>query len=530
MQSEYLESYMAGELDETSRREVEHVLRNDAALRDSFVIQMQMDSVLKELLGPGVEERQAEFDRGVIARLRSEGAGDQRVFTKSVLLEIVEERESLQSMRWGDLIKTGVISAAASIALLLLLQGIVFREAPDRAGAKNDKNSIIGFAARIEREVDSVWSAAGPGPIHRDGWLRTGLLKLESGSVYLSFNSGATAIIEGPAELSIESGNRVFLNSGRITAEVPPAASGFTVNTPRFNAVDIGTRFGVIVDGEGNSELHVMQGEVEVSRASGNSVPTRVYEGLAIRADNRTRTELRPVTYAGENFKLQIGSPKVSQPDLCFHFDESVGATLEDSGKNKLFDVPMIGPGELGRSPRRGPGRYGGGLVFQAGEILDVGLSSDFHLDEPHTISFWLKLPPKVGRSSHEEIMRYGGMDRFWKLSANFGANRGERGALRLDCGDSYVVGSSDIADGNWHHIAYRYIATSGSDLASQIHLFVDGKPEVLSDFQSGLALSGAVGGFRLGGDELQGFQGWIDDLNIFREAASTATIQRLAE
>ncbi len=521
---------MAGELDEKSRREVEHVLRNDAALRESFVTQMQMDSVLRELLGPGAEERQAEFDRGVIARLRSEGAGDQRVFTKSVLLEIVEERGGLQPVRWADLIKTGVISAAASIALLLLLQGIVFREAPDRAEVKKEVSSIIGFAARIERAVNPVWSVAGPGPIHQDGWLRTGLLRLESGSVYLSFNSGATAIIEGPAELSIESGNRVFLKSGRITAEVPPAASGFTVNTPRFNAVDIGTRFGIIVDGEGNSELHVMQGEVEVSRASGNSVPIRVYEGLAIRADSRTRTELRPVSYEGDHFKLQLGKPRVSQPDLCFHFDESVGAILEDSGRNKLFDVPMIGSGELDHSPRRGPGRKGGGLVFQAGETLDVALSSDFQLDEPHTISFWLKIPPKVGRNIHEEIMHYGGSSRFWRVSANFGANRGERGAFRLDCGDSYVVGSSDIADGNWHHVAYRYIATSKSDLASQIHLFVDGKPEVLSDFQSGSVLTGPVGSLKLGGTQSQGFQGWIDDLNVFREAASTATIQTLAE
>ena len=62
----------------------------------------------------------------------------------------------------------------------------------------------------------------------------------------------------------------MFLKSGRLTAEVPPAASGFTVNTPRLNAVDIGTRFGVNVEENGDSELHVMEGEVEVSRTSGN--------------------------------------------------------------------------------------------------------------------------------------------------------------------------------------------------------------------------------------------------------------------
>lgn len=530
MQSEYLESYIAGELDEKSKREVEHVLRNDAALRNSFVIQVQMDSVLREILGPEAEERRSEFDRGVIARLRSEGAGDQRCFAKSVLLEIVEEREGLRPVHWGDLIKTGVISAAASIALLLLLQTIVFREGFEDRGVKTDLSSISGYAARIERSEKPVWSTEGTSRIHGDGWLKAGLLKLESGYAYLSFNSGAAAIIEGPAELSIESGNRMFLKSGRITAEVPPAASGFTVNTPRFNAVDIGTRFGVVVDGEGNSELHVMEGEVEVSRASGNSFPVRVYEGLAIRADNRTRTELTPVSYGGDFFRLRLGTPSVSQPALCYHFDESVGAILEDSGKDKLFDVPMIGPGELGSSPRRGPGRKGGGLVFQPGETLDVALSSDFNLNEPHTISFWLKLPPKVGRESQEEILHYGREGFSWRVSSNLGANRGARGALRVDCGEAYVVGSTDIADGNWHHIAYRYIAASPDNVASQLHLFVDGKPESLSDFRAGASLAGGVGKLRLGGDQFRGFQGWIDDLNVFREAASTTTIQRLAE
>jgi hypothetical protein len=90
--SEHLEAYLSGELDETGRHQVEHALRHDTKLRESFVVQAQMAASLQVLLGSGSGEGKAAFEQGVIARLRSEGAGD-RGFAKSVLLEIVEERE-----------------------------------------------------------------------------------------------------------------------------------------------------------------------------------------------------------------------------------------------------------------------------------------------------------------------------------------------------------------------------------------------------------------------------------------------------
>src|SRR5690606_6122695 len=96
------------------------------------------DAALRALLGPGREA----FQQGVLARLRSEGAGD-RGFAKSVLLEIVEEREGRRPVSWPDLVKAGLISAAASVGLLLLLQSIILHEGPTPSGGE------VAFAARI---------------------------------------------------------------------------------------------------------------------------------------------------------------------------------------------------------------------------------------------------------------------------------------------------------------------------------------------------------------------------------------------
>ncbi len=534
MNSEHLEAFISNELDDTGRRQVEHALRNDSALRDSFIQQCQMNAALETLLQSeeqsAAEEnpfnRSDSFNRSVMETLRTEGLGSVRDFKKSVLTEIVEEREGLTPFRWPDLIKTGLISAVASIGLMLLLQTIIFREGDEEA-LKAD--SVENYSARLEHSNNLVWDQGSLERVRDDGWLANGLLKITGGEANITLNSGATILVEGPAQLSIESGNRVFLKSGRLTANVPPPASGFTVNTPRLNAVDIGTRFGVSVEPNGDSEIHVMQGEVEASRSSGLSSVISLVEGMAVRADERTRTELQAIDYGGDRFFQDLGVNEIIQPGLRFDFDESGGAFIEDSGYSMNYDVDLVGDGELGRSPRRAAGHTGGGLIFQEGEALEVNLARDFRLDMPHSVAFWVKLPPKLGSSKKSQILQYGRDGLSWNVQCNLESNRGRRGALRVECGDAYLVGSTEIADGNWHHVAYRYIGGETPDLASNLHLFIDGKLEPVSDFQSGTVSSGSARLLRLGAYDDEGIQGWLDDLVIFQEAVSTTQLQELA-
>ncbi len=530
MDAEFLEAYLADELDDRGRRQVEEALRRDADLRECFLQQVQLDSALRYLLPGNEEEFCAEaFEKAIVARLESEGAGEGRGFAKSVLTEIVEEREEIRPIRWPDLVKAGVISAAASVALMFLLQGIIFSQSP--FGPRLTQHIVSGpeFVARVELSDDLTWSEETAGSIREDGWLTSGLIEIESGEAMIAFNSGATATVEGPAALSIESPNRVFLNQGRLTADVPPPATGFTVNTPRLNAVDIGTRFGIEVDADGNSELHVMEGEVEASRTSGNAVAVLVSEGLALRADERTRSELSPVPYAGDEFVLSIGSIGEPAPMLCYSFDESVGAVIEDSGSSLLYDVPLVADGELDQSPKRAAGYKGGGLVFQPGSELEVPLSRDFRLENAHTLSFWMKIPPRLASRDGHEIISYGRDGIGWRVLCDQGSSRGARGALRVEFDDGFIVGSTDLADGNWHHVAYRFIGGENANISSHVHLFVDGKPETISDFRPGSIDNGRAGSLKLGGDLRTGLDGWIDELNFFGEAIPTLSIQHLS-
>ncbi len=98
--------------------------------------------------------------------------------------------------------------------------------------------------------------------------LPTGTLRLEAGLVRLRFFSGASLVLQGPAELEIKSSNLVLVKRGRVTATVPPVAEGFILLTEGWRLVDRGTVFGVSVPDDGKAELHVLNGKVDVQSAT----------------------------------------------------------------------------------------------------------------------------------------------------------------------------------------------------------------------------------------------------------------------
>ncbi len=91
-----------------------------------------------------------------------------------------------------------------------------------------------------------------------------GKVRVESGSIDLHFDNGTVLLIEGPADLIIESGMQVLLNRGRLAARVSDDAHGFTVLGPDSAVVDLGTEFAMAVE-NGDSWVQVYDGEVDVA-------------------------------------------------------------------------------------------------------------------------------------------------------------------------------------------------------------------------------------------------------------------------
>ena len=111
-----------------------------------------------------------------------------------------------------------------------------------------------------------------------------GKLNLEVGLARLDFRNGATVTLQGPAEFEILSTERTILSSGILTAFIPESAVGFEVVTPAMDVVDLGTAFGVSVGADGETDVCVFEGEVEVSLSEGREKPQLVREGNAVRS------------------------------------------------------------------------------------------------------------------------------------------------------------------------------------------------------------------------------------------------------
>ena len=129
-----------------------------------------------------------------------------------------------------------------------------------------------------------------------------GKLHLEVGLARLDFRGGATVTLQGPAEFEILSADRTILNSGILTASIPESAVGFEVITPAIDVVDLGTAFGVSVGADGETDVCVFEGEVEVSRSVSEDLPQLVREGNAVRSKPKGDS-IDSVDYSTERYE-----------------------------------------------------------------------------------------------------------------------------------------------------------------------------------------------------------------------------------
>lgn len=96
-----------------------------------------------------------------------------------------------------------------------------------------------GYVARLNRTCDCLWGENAKGPKEGAEFKVGQTLHIAAGLVEIAFGCGATAIVEGPAVLELQSSKSSSLRSGKLTAHVPDDLEGFTVNTPVVQVVSL---------------------------------------------------------------------------------------------------------------------------------------------------------------------------------------------------------------------------------------------------------------------------------------------------
>jgi hypothetical protein len=160
---------------------------------------------------------------------------------------------------------------------------------------------------------------------------------------------------------------------------------------------------------------------------------------------------------------------------------------------------------------------------------------------EPRTIAMWVQLSDVTDEAVSQSLVTYGGRaanGEKYHFRINDGGDPRVRGAVRTEAQGGNQTGTTNIADGEWHHVASVF---GGTDNIDVIH-YVDGLPEgetgttdepINTTIGGGLPLV-SIGARRQGGDamfdsELSSFlNGSVDDVRIYSHALTQAEVQSL--
>ena len=334
------------------------------------------------------EERQA--------KIRAFIAEEKAIEEKERLLEQLERRR----IRQRELRRRQRIARARTVAAKVRMYS--------RIGAMAAVGMVIAyllylvlqpvppaFVAVLTDGVNVKW-ADSQQPTELDSLLRPEYMKLVEGFAEITFDGGAKAIIEAPAEIELQNASRAYLQSGKMSATVPVEARGFALNTPSSSIIDLGTEFSVHVKKDGSSDIHVFKGQVSLMASEfglmvgklGKQVAQIVRAGQAKRvlADS---SKIQDIQFGQTAFKRNMPSPyelaiRKSKPVIHWRFNRDSKYTdgLQYFGNAK---IETIGP-DLGGGKRNDALKLGGdGYVF-------VG---DVQLDAPRqggcTIVLWVR-------------------------------------------------------------------------------------------------------------------------------------------
>ncbi|WP_158966340.1 LamG-like jellyroll fold domain-containing protein [Paraglaciecola sp. L3A3] len=315
-------------------------------------------------------------------------------------------------------------------------------------------------------------------------FINKGRFSLSKGYAELELKNGVILVLEAPLELNINTVDQVELLEGRLVAKVPQQAIGFEVLTPSSEIVDLGTEFGVAVDKSGDSQVHVLEGEIKVRANKSLS-----YEHLI---ENQGRIfsgdqQVRIIKSQPHLFMRVLPGHSIDNPAyLHWSFDNKQG--------NKFV---CQGPGIQGRcyyaeyktldkrdiNQRLIEGKYGQGMSFDG---INNWLETEFkgiEGNKPRTVAMWVKVPKTFSVNNGYGIVSWGLPEVLsaWQISPNPSEELGPLGRIRIGTNHGEIIGTTDLRDDEWHHIAVVLFGGEHANLATHVLIYVDGVLEKTS-------------------------------------------------
>ena len=397
--------------------------------------------------------------------------------------------------------------------------------------------------AVLTQAVDVEWEP-GAEPQSVGAALSPGWLRLKSGLAQIEFNDGARVIVEGPAELEIRSRGEAYCRAGRLSAQVPQAAQGFKIGSPRLSIVDLGTALGLQVR-EGATEVHVFEGRVQLADATaaprhelstGEALTVDAQGGWhvatadasifpnaeALQEKAASSWQRRAVEWKGATDALQHDST------LILHFGFQSGSPFERVLHNEARGEPRTSDGAIVGcrwAEGRWPGK--GALEFKGtGDCVRIEVPGVF---DALTLAAWVRVDSLD--HAYNSLLMADAFDRggiHWQITKTGSAKLGISGGGDFDTPPVF----SPERLGQWVHLA---VVVDRS--AQRVVHYIDGQQVSTRTLKIEVPLGfgrAEVGNWnpatRHDRTPIRNFNGRMDDLVIFRRALGLEEVRALAQ
>lgn len=431
--------------------ELQDHLRGSAEARKEYKKLVRLHTLLHEEAGRGVET--------------SGGM--------PVPMDLIVARQRRRALR-----RSMMLAAAAVLALSVVW---LFVQLPDSPVGQVRGSALAEFSITGEGEEDRAGLEGGSLQIGSRVQLSRGYLELE-------LDSGVRGIVQAPADFTLREKDLVQLDSGTAWFEVSEDGKGFRVKTPELLLTDLGTEFGVRSEQEDRDEVHVFKGEVEIMNLGG-SLPPLTLEAEQARLAEKDGS-WREIELDAEGFNKVLPSKAALPPHLYWSFDEKeaskVGGTHPDRkeievSRSKFDDAPEVVPGRVKKALH-----FAGRHNWIETDWPGIGGN------RPRAVAFWLKVPPLPkdwdGELHDISLFFWGRPDakrnKQWVMRVtNYDYTQGRsignvtHLTLAFGAGQNFN-GSTQVADGKWHHLAAVYDGKTDSSGLPAVTLYVDGVVE----------------------------------------------------
>jgi len=215
------------------------------------------------------------------------------------------------------------------------------------------------------------------------------------------------------------------------------------------------------------------------------------------------------------SFKTIPDIPITNPNMICWWtLDEGVGTTVVDwSGHNNH--------GTLNGNSQWVYGYDSGALEFYgSGDFVETTDYQGITGTDPRTCCAWIKTT--TANRANQNIMSWGQnvAGQKWRMRID------DTGGLRAEVNGGYHYGVTNIADGNWHHVAVTF-EDDGTPDALDLVLYVDGQMDATADSLDE-PINTAEGPVRIGESPWHNapFTGVIDDARIYDKVLTQDEIQ----